>query len=735
MRRRITGGALLTIAALLLAGAGPVHAETETGAVTDAVPVTETQAAAVARPFGSHPSSFPAGAVDPSGGVSAADAATAEAYDAWKASYLVAGCGPGRYYVDASSATDSLVVSEGQGYGMVVTALMAGHDPAARTAFDGLYRYVQDHPSSSDPGLMAWHQDEACADYPNDDSSATDGDLDIAFGLLLADTQWGSSGPIDYATEALEVIAALKRSAINPDTYLPQLGDWTEPGSDYWFATRPSDIMVDRFTAFQNATGDEFWGRVARATSALVVTLQRQFAPETGLLPDFVVDTDSSPRPAPPNFLESADDGAYGYNAARVPWRLASSALIAGDAASAAAVSRISSWITSSTAGRPARIVAGYELDGTPLVDYTDLVFTAPFGAGAATDARDQAWVDRVWGILQAEGSGGYFGDSLRLQVMLLLSGNSWLPAPLVSPAVTRVGGADRYAVAAEASARTFAPGTAVAYVASGEVFPDALSASAAAGAQGAPVLLVQRDGIPATVVAELGRLAPQRIVLLGGRNTIGPAAEAALGGLAPEVERIDGADRYAVSAAVSSKTFAPGGQVAYVASGEVFPDALAGSAAAGARGAPVLLTQKSSVPAAVAAELRRLAPAAIVLLGGPNSVSSATEAALDRIAPTTRVFGADRFAAAGAVAASVFAPVRTTTVYVASGEVFPDALSASAVAVADHAPVLLVNRDSVPAGTATALDALRPTRIIVLGGPNTVTPAALTSLSAHLAP
>ncbi|WP_291053381.1 glycosyl hydrolase family 8 [Herbiconiux sp.] len=695
--------------------------------------------AAPARPFGSHPEPFPVGAARAPGGTAAADQATAAAYDAWKAAYLKAGCGTGRYYVDASSATNSLVVSEGQGYGMVVTALMAGYDPNARTAFDGLYRYVQDHPSASDPDLMAWHQDTACTNYPNDNSSATDGDFDIAYALLLADTQWGSGGAIDYRTEALTMIAAIKRSEINPQTLLPRLGDWTSPGTTYWFATRTSDLMVDHFVAFQNATGDEFWGQVTRATTQLVTTLQEQFAPETGLLPDFVVDTETAPKPAPPDFLESPDDGAYGYNAARTPWRLASSALLTGDAASRTAVARMTDWIVAETSGVPSAIRAGYELDGTPLANYTDLVFTAPFGAGGLPDARDQGWVDRVWTRLTSAGTGQYFGDSIRLQVMLLASGNSWLPQATAAPSIARITGADRYAVSAAVSAGVFAPGAPVVYIASGEVFPDALSASAAAGADSSPVLLVSKGSIPASVAAELTRLTPKRIVLMGGVNTITPAVETALRGYvsAPgTVDRIGGADRYAVSATLSAQTFAPGGQVAYVASGEVFADALSGSAAAGAQGAPVLLTQKNALPAVVKAELQRLAPARIVLLGGANTVTEATRRALESAVPgadVTRIGGADRYAVAAAVSKRVFAPIRTTTVYAASGAVFPDALSASAAAIAAHAPVLLVAKDAVPAATAAELTRLGPNAIVVPGGPNTVSDATVAALATYL--
>jgi putative cell wall-binding protein/endo-1,4-beta-D-glucanase Y len=709
---------------------------------TDLPPVSQTEvpveavAAAIARPFGSHPVAYPAGAATAPGGTAAADAATASAYDAWKARYTRAGCGPGRYYIDASTSTaaGTRVVSEGQGYGMVVTALMAGHDPEARTIFDGLHLYVKDHPSASDPDLMAWHQDAACASTPGNNSSATDGDIDVAFGLLLADSQWGSAGAIDYAGEARRIITAIARSEINPQTRLPELGDWVGPGSPYWQGVRSSDLMVDRFVAFENATGDPFWGQVARASSALVRTLQREHSPETGLLPDFVIDTAASPRPAPPGYLESAFDGDHNWNAVRTPWRLASSALLVGDAPSRAAAERVTAWVVAETGGRPDLVRAGYRLDGTPLQSYGNIAFTAQFGAGAVPDARQQAWVGAVWSALRSAPTAGYYSDSLALQTMLLMSRNAWLPSTSARPAVTRIGGADRYAVSAAVSASTFAPGAPVVYIASGQTFPDALSASAAAGAEGAPVLLTARDTVPGPVLAELARLAPKRIVVLGGPATVSEAVVTTLRGRGAAVERIGGADRYAVSAAVSAKTFTglPPRQT-YVASGEVFPDALAGSAAAGADGAPVLLTARDTVPGPVAAELGRLEPGALLVLGGPNTVAPAAFTDLGRIAPATRLGGADRFAVAAAVSARTFAPGRTSTVYVASGAVFPDALSASATAVANHAPVLLVSRDDIPAATAAELRRLAPTRIIVLGGTATVSDAVATALASHL--
>ncbi|MCS5735403.1 cell wall-binding repeat-containing protein [Herbiconiux daphne] len=297
---------------------------------------------------------------------------------------------------------------------------------------------------------------------------------------------------------------------------------------------------------------------------------------------------------------------------------------------------------------------------------------------------------------------------------------------------VIRIGGADRYDVSAAVSADRFMPDLLnKVFVASGAVFPDALSASAAAGALGGPVLLATRDALSPTVEAELTRLTPDTIYVLGGTNTISAAVEARLKDFASvSVQRLGGADRFEVSAAISAALFTPMVPVAYVASGETFPDALSGSAAAGQGKGPVLLTSRTSTSKAVTDELTRLQPKKIVVLGGENTIASSVLTSLQAVAPTSRIGGADRFEVSAAVSASVFAP-NTETVYVASGAVFPDALSGSAAAIRSGSPVLLVLNDRVPASVAAELRRLKPNRVVLLGGTATVSDTVMNDLKA----
>ncbi len=189
----------------------------------------------------------------------------------------------------------------------------------------------------------------------------------------------------------------------------------------------------------------------------------------------------------------------------------------------------------------------------------------------------------------------------------------------------SRLAGADRFSASAAISEKNFTPGVGTVYVANGLKFPDALSGAPVAAKDGAPILLVLPDSIPDSIRAELTRLKPAKIVVLGGESSVTPAVKTLLGSFTTgTVTRLSGPDRFSASAGISAATFATGVATVYVANGLKFPDALSGAPVAAKDGAPILLVLSDSIPDSIRAELTRLQPAKIVVLGGVNSVSLA---------------------------------------------------------------------------------------------------------------
>ncbi len=325
--------------------------------------------------------------------------------------------------------------------------------------------------------------------------------------------------------------------------------------------------------------------------------------------------------------------------------------------------------------------------------------------------------------------------SGLGFEVTSMSASSAVVKVTLPDNSVTRLAGSDRYATSAVISATSFSTGVSVAYVASGAAFPDALSGAPAAGSAGGPVLLTAPTSLPSSIRAELDRLKPQRIVVLGGTGAVSSTVFEALKGYTTgTVTRLAGADRYATSAKISAASFAPDPQVAFVAGGSNFPDALSGAPWAGVNQGPVLLTSATSLPSSITTELTRLKPRQIYVLGGTSMVSEAVLSQLAKYATqgvVKRYAGANRYETSAKIANEGYAAPRDL-VYVASGEAFPDALSGAAVAAMGAAPLLLTKPTSLPSPIQSALTRLSPTKIVILGGTGAVSGSVAAALQAY---
>ena len=217
--------------------------------------------------------------------------------------------------------------------------------------------------------------------------------------------------------------------------------------------------------------------------------------------------------------------------------------------------------------------------------------------------------------------------SDLQPATVLVLGGKERIPDSVLTAVelasgatVTRVAGDNRYDTAAELSMR-WAPGEAdTVYLASGNMFADALSVGPLAGLKDSPVLLTRENRLSDETAAALKRLDPERIVVLGGPDRIDDAVLTQAEPYADTVERLFGQNRYETGALIAAEI--PAGPAAYVASGESFPDALAGGVPAGLAGAPLLLSPAGGLNQFSAEVVGDRSSRVVTLIGGFRALS-----------------------------------------------------------------------------------------------------------------
>lgn len=312
--------------------------------------------------------------------------------------------------VIAPEQENGVTTSEAMGYGMLIAAAMGD-----KTAFDKFWGYVQGKLSN---GLMTWKDGQT--------GSATDGDVDIAYALLMAGAQWGGS----YASSAATMISAIKSQDVS-GTRLKAGSNW-DPGFN------PSYFAPSYFREF---------GGMDAVTTACYSLLTTNVNAQTGRFPtDW---TDASGGPVTGQSLGAQVTAGFtvpvfGYDAARVPWRIGLDAC-GGNATARDLVNSIvqyfagkydqgasidllkAGWVKST--GNPAG--SG---DGAVAKDFQGS-FIGPMGVGAmgatvtsAPTVRDRAFRTMLDVLESPDFNTTYFPSTVGFITLLIMSGN--FPTP-----------------------------------------------------------------------------------------------------------------------------------------------------------------------------------------------------------------------------------------------------------------------------------------------------------------
>ncbi|GAB3126757.1 hypothetical protein GCM10027056_24880 [Glaciibacter psychrotolerans] len=355
---------------------------------------------------------------------------------------------------------------------------------------------------------------------------------------------------------------------------------------------------------------------------------------------------------------------------------------------------------------------AGYTLTGLPAGTYRIGFSDSADGTGLY---REQFWPGKS-SVTDATSFTVVAGEKKTAFNATMILKSKTVPAPTVK----RISGADRYSTSVELSQSRFSPdnlrGITV-YIATGVNYPDALAAAPAATREYGPLLLTLPTSLPAVVKAEIKRLKPAKIVVVGGKAAVSESVFSDLKSLSGNVIRVSGADRFETGRKVVTQAFGTEVTSAYIATGLNYPDALSASAAAGSSRVPVILVNGNaqSVDSATKALIVKLKAKNLTLVGGTSAISAGLATSLKSIAAVDRLSGSDRFETSRQVNK---AAIQTRSdVYFATGFQFADALAGAAIAGSHGAPLYVVPSGCVPASIKADLNTYAATSVTLIGG------------------
>ena len=278
-----------------------------------------------------------------------------------------------------------------------------------------------------------------------------------------------------------------------------------------------------------------------------------------------------------------------------------------------------------------------------------------------------------------------------------------------------RLAGADRYQTAAAIARVTFPgrsdgePRAAIANVARGDAFPDALSAVNINGGS-APTLLTARDNLPQPTAAVLRDFGTSTVNILGQPDVVTERVRQQIADLRITTHRRGGNDRYATAAIAFKAGYNFEGRVlgrvdglrtAFIASGVRYADAMSAGPLSYQANLPLLLSAPDELLAVTRDALmydggldrESYAAEQVVVVGGPAVVSDNVVREIEALGITVRrVAGSNRQETAIKVfefAEAEFA-WKVDHVNLARGDGFADAIAGGPHAGEDMAPVLL---------------------------------------------
>lgn len=297
----------------------------------------------------------------------------------------------------------------------------------------------------------------------------------------------------------------------------------------------------------------------------------------------------------------------------------------------------------------------------------------------------------------KADGTGTSYAPGSKIT---LPAGDTILYAQWVeNPKLTRLAGQTRYDTMATIVQHEQTKQGQTVIIASGENYPDALSASGLAGGLAATIMLVGSNSLPSQTANRLASLKPNRIIIIGGPSAISKNVENALHQYSSTVTRYYGEDRYETSLAVfkaGQKLGVEWNSTALMATGDNYADALSASSLAYAQKMPIFLCSSASGFSSSQLDAINKTIKQGLVIGGTSAIPNwivNSQLQQQQGISTKRIAGATRYETSIEIAKSAerYGLTAEGSVF-ATGANFPDALAAGPLAGKKNGFLLLAD-------------------------------------------
>ncbi|WP_101772958.1 leucine-rich repeat protein [Peptostreptococcus faecalis] len=183
--------------------------------------------------------------------------------------------------------------------------------------------------------------------------------------------------------------------------------------------------------------------------------------------------------------------------------------------------------------------------------------------------------------------------------------------------------------------------------------------------------------------------------------------------------ERIAGKDRYETAVKVSSKYFKQSENVILV-SNEKFSDSMVSANISKKLNAPILITNKNSIPKSTVEEMRRLKSKKVIMVGGVNTISEDVEKIIkENKLDVERISGRDRYETSIKIAQKYNNDAKD--IYIVNGENIVDGLSVSNLSTKFGRPIILAKNSEISKEVIEYIFTNKIQKAVIAGGENSV--------------